>query len=473
MHQVIEMSTSAQRRPLRHPESRIIAGALVTVCLTLTSPVWARTMVVSPSGPITSISVALRTAGAGDTIEVRPGVYNENIVLDRAVQLVGVGRPLIHGLGRMSVVTVTADHCAVRGFAIEHSGGMLVDEDSGILLKSSNNRIEDNQLSDVLFGIYLLESDHNYISGNTIHGRPLRDLGDRGSGIHIWNSSYNVLEGNTIFETRDGMYLQNAYHSTIRDNRVHNLRYGLHYMYSDDNDFEGNLFYNNVAGAAIMYSKRIRLRHNAFLHNRGFASYGILFQSDDDCVAEENIIADNVVGVFMEALQQSTFRRNLIAGNDTALKVFSSATDNLFEMNNIVENLSPIEVIGSRTNTQWNGPGAGNYWSDYEGFDLNGDGIGDVPYRIQNIFEHLEAEMPMLRLYLFSPAAQSLALAERGFPVLQRDQETDNKPLMRPITVGWEPPNLMNHSPHSVVAKIIPAMLILIALTLFRSGARR
>jgi nitrous oxidase accessory protein len=222
-----------------------------------------------------------------------------------------------------------------------------------------------------------------------------------------------------------------------------------------------------------MYSKRIRFRHNAFLHNRGFASYGILFQSDDSCVAEENVIADNVVGVFMEALQQSTFRRNLIAGNDTALKVFSSATDNLFEMNNVVENLSPIEVIGSHTDNQWNRPGAGNYWSDYEGFDLNGDGIADVPYCIQNIFEHLEAEMPLLRLYLLSPAAQSLALAERGFPVLQKDEEPDNKPLMRPIAAGWRLPNLANHSPRSAVSKLIPAMMILITLAVFRSGVRR
>ena len=457
----------------RNVRRDVVTCMLLTACLAIAEPLCARTIVVSPSGPITSISAAVRAAVSGDVIEVHSGIYSENVVLDRSVELAGIDRPIIRGLGYSSVVTVAADHCIVQGFVIEHSGGMLVDEESGILLKSGNNRIENNQLRDVLFGIYLLESDHNYIGGNTIQGRPLRDLGDRGSGIHIWNSSYNTLERNTIFETRDGMYLQNAYHSTIRDNRVHDLRYGLHYMYSNDNDFEGNLFYNNVAGAAIMYSKRIRFRHNAFLHNRGFASYGILFQSDDNCVAEENVIADNVVGVFMEALEQSTFRRNLIAGNDTALKVFSSATDNLFEMNNVVENLSPIEVIGSRTNNRWNGPGAGNYWSDYEGFDLNGDGIGDVPYRIQNIFEHLEAEMPLLRLYLFSPAAQSLALAERGFPVLQRDQDTDDKPLMRPIAVGWEPPNLMNHSPHSALSKLIPAMLLLIALTVFRSGARR
>jgi nitrous oxidase accessory protein len=462
-----------QYRPICRASRDVVTSLLITLCLAIAQPLCAHTIVVSPAGPITSISAAVRAAASTDIIEVHSGTYAENVVLDRSVGLFGIGKPVIRGLGYASVLTVAADHCIVQGFVIEHSGGMLVDENSGILLKSSNNRIEDNELRDVLFGIYLLESDHNYIGGNIIRGRPLHDLGDRGSGIHIWNSSYNTLERNTIFETRDGMYLQNAYHSTIRDNRVHDLRYGLHYMYSDDNDFEGNLFYNNVAGAAIMYSKRIRFRHNTFLHNRGFASYGILFQSDDNCVAEENIIADNVVGVFMETLQQSTFRRNLIAGNDTALKVFSSATDNLFEMNNVVENLSPIEVIGSHTNNQWNGPGAGNYWSDYEGFDLNGDGIGDVPYRIQNIFEHLEAEMPLLRLYLFSPAAQSLALAERGFPVLQKDEETDNKPLMRPIAAGWKLPNLMNHSPRSAVSKLIPAVMILITLAVFRSGARR
>jgi nitrous oxidase accessory protein len=462
-----------QHRPIRYRERRVIGGFLVAVYLAVAAPLYARTVAVSPNGPMASISEAVRTAGIGDTIEVGPGTYHENVLLDRAVQLVGIGQPVIHGLGQMSVVTVTADHCALRGFVIEHSGGMLVDEDSGVLLKSSNNRIENNQLRDVLFGIYLLQSDHNYIVGNTIQGRPLRDLGDRGSGIHIWNSSYNTLERNTIFEARDGMYLQNAYHSLIRDNRVHDLRYGLHYMYSDDNDFEGNIFYNNVAGAAIMYSKRIHFRRNAFLHNRGFASYGILFQSDDNCVADENVIADNAVGIFMEALAGSTLRHNLLAGNDLALKVFSSAVDNLFENNNVVENLSPLEVIGSHTNNRWNGPLAGNYWSDYDGFDLNGDGVGDVPYPIQNIFEHLEAQTPLLRLYLFSPAAQSLALAERGFPVLQKQLETDSRPLMKPAAMAWVPPDPIGRAPRLLLAMLVPGVLVVSTLTAFRSGIRR
>lgn len=145
---------------------------------------------------------------------------------------------------------------------------------SGILLKSRNNRIENNRLAEVLFGTYLFRSDGNYIADNTVRGRRAHDFGDRGNGIHIWNSNYNTLERNSVTDSRDGIYVQNSYHNAIRNSRVHDLRYGLHYMYSDDNDFEGNEFYNDVAGAAIMYSRRIRFRRNMFLHNRGFATAG-------------------------------------------------------------------------------------------------------------------------------------------------------------------------------------------------------
>jgi nitrous oxidase accessory protein len=447
-------------------------AANFTLTCVLCAPMYAGTIIVSPAGPIASISAAIKAARPGDTVEVRSGIYEENVLLDRAVQLVGVGHPVIHGRGKASVVTITSNGCMLRGFIVEHSGGMLVNEDAGILLKSSNNRVENNDLRDVLFGIYLLQSDHNFVVGNTIYGRPLHDIGDRGSGIHIWNSSYNTLENNTIVETRDGMYLQNANHSVIRGNKVHDLRYGLHYMYSDDNEFEGNVFYNNVAGAAIMYSKRVQFRHNAFLHNRGFASYGVLFQSDDDCTAEENIIADNAIGIFMEAVRQSTFRRNTISGNDLAFRVFSSSTQNVFEQNSIIENLSPLELIGSHTDNRWNGTIAGNYWSEYDGFDLDGNGIGDTPYKIQNVFEHLEAGMPLLRLYLFSPAAQSLELAERGFPIFERQQEADQLPLMKPVAT-WTPPAISERPPHRTFALVVPALLLVCILTVFRYEGRR
>jgi nitrous oxidase accessory protein len=392
----------------------------------------AATFIVGPGGSFASVQQAVAAAQAGDTVRVQAGVYPGNIVLDRAITLEGTGRPVIRGDGRGSVICVTADRCAIRNFIIENSGPMLGTEDSGVLLKSSGNRIENNELRDVLFGVYFFGSSHNQVIGNRITGRAWLGQGERGAGIHIWNSTDNTILRNTITDMRDGMYLQNAYKSTITDNRIYGLRYGLHYMSSDDNKFEDNRFYDNVAGAAIMYSKRIEFRRNVFRHNRGFSSFGILFQDSEHCVAEDNRFVDNAVGIFMEALHSSEFRRNVIAANDIAIQAFSSASGNEFESNSFIDNLSPTRIIGRSTDTRWNGFAAGNYWSDYEGYDLDADGIGDVPFQIENVFEHLEGNYPRLRIYLFSPAAQALAVSEKMFPVIEGSREFDKFPLMKP-----------------------------------------
>ena len=232
------------------------------------------------------------------------------------------------------------------------------------------------------------------------------------------------------------MYIQNSANNTIRRNRVFNLRYGLHYMSSDDNLFEDNLFYDNVAGAAIMYSQNIELRRNAFVHNRGFSSFGILFQDCRRCVTEENLILNNGVGIFLEALKDSVFRRNTVAENDVAMQIFASSDANIFVQNNFIDNLSPLQLVGKGSQTRWQTEEGGNYWSDYDGYDLDGDGLGDEPHKIQNIFEYLEGNFPRLRVYLNSPAAQSVVAAEKSFPILKGSNEFDRKPLMRPVEIG-------------------------------------
>lgn len=383
-----------------------------------------------------SIQQAISNAQPGDVIVVEPGIYEGNLELDKTLKLVGVGRPVIRGTGSGSIITMRAPDCVLQGFRIEHSGGSLVDEDSGILLHSSGNRLLDNELRDVLFGIYFYQSNDNVVRGNAVQGRKQLEQGERGAGLHFWDCLRNTIEDNTISGTRDGMYLQNASESAIRHNRVSDVRYGLHYMYSNDNVFEDNVFENNVAGAAIMYSTRIQLRRNQFVHNRGFSSFGILFQDSTALLVERNIIADNGAGVFAEALRDSKFRRNLISGNDIALEMFASASGNEFSENNFIANLAPIHVVGRTTASSWTSGGRGNYWSEYDGYDLDGDGIGDVPFHIQNLYEKLEGNHPRLRLYFQSPAAQALVAAERAFPIMRTAEEMDLRPLMHPVDIG-------------------------------------
>jgi nitrous oxidase accessory protein len=383
-----------------------------------------------------TITSALAAAKDGDTIRVEGGTYSGNLLVDKAVRLEGVDKPVIKGVGKGSVITVTAAGSVIVGFRIEGGGHDLQAEDAGILLRSNGNTIEDNELSDILFGIYLFHSSNNSIRRNVIVGRRELESGERGGGLHLWNSPDNTLEDNTISYARDGMYIQSSPRNTIRRNRVSNLRYGLHYMSSDDNRFEDNVFFDNIAGAAIMYSQRIELRRNAFVHNRGFSSFGLLFQDCRQCVAEENLILDNAVGLFLEASKDSLFRRNTIAENDVAMQIFSSSQQNTFALNNFINNLSPLQVVGASSSADWRSAEGGNYWSDYDGYDMDADGVGDVPHRIHNAFEYLEGNYPRLRIYLNSPAAEAVVAAEKAFPILKGSNEFDRGPLMRPIATA-------------------------------------
>lgn len=451
-----------------------ISGQILSICLLAfasASVAYPATLTVSPNGTYQSIQTAITAAQPGDVIEVRAGVYNENLLIDKQLNLIGFDRPIIHGGGSGSVIVISSDSCVVRGFRVEHSGSELQTEDSGILLKSSNNRVEQNELRDVLYGIYFYRANGNTIRSNTIRGRSELEAGERGAGLHLWDSPGNTIEDNTISEMRDGMYIQNCNNNQIRRNHVSNLRYGLHYMFSNGNIFEDNLFENNVAGAAIMYSNNIEFRRNAFVHNRGFSSFGILFQECNELVAENNFVIDNATGIFMEALRKTRFQRNVIAQNDVAMQMFSNSDENVFTENNFVDNLTTLQLVGKSTTTKWSEDGRGNFWSGYDGYDINEDGRGDVPWRVQDVFEYLQGNHPRLQLYLDSPAARALAIAERTFPILKGSEEIDNAPLMRAVELRYQFGR--ERTRQSFVPTLVATIVFVGALAVMWKGQRR
>jgi nitrous oxidase accessory protein len=386
-----------------------------------------------------NLQTLIANAQPGDSIIVSAGSYNGNLFINKRLTLIGVDKPIIRGDGQGSVITIVADSCVVKGFVVEHCGSMLVDEDAGVLIKSSYNIIEGNELRDILFGIYLLRAESNIVANNTIVGGRNVGIGNRGSGIHIWDSRLNRFIGNKVTDVRDGFYIQNANHTWIENNDAFNVRYGLHYMYADSNTFLSNRFYENVAGAAIMYSRGIVMKHNVFAHNRGFASYGILFQDCHGLIADSNVIVDNVVGLFFEAGTDNFFRHNVVAQNDIALHMFQNSTNNTFSENNFVDNLNPLAIVGKRTESHWNANDRGNYWSSYDGYDLDANGIGDIPMKIQNVFQFLEGQNANVRLYLYSPASQALAVAATAFPIININEEADEHPLMRAMDLRAMP----------------------------------
>jgi len=368
-------------------------------------------------------------AEPGSTVEVGPGTYVGDLVLDKSIVLVGRGRPLLLGSGTGSVVRVRAPNVTVEGFDIDgREGGDLSKDSAGIHVAASGALLRDDRIRACVFGIYLREANGARVEGCAIHGIPGRDPGEKGSGIHVWNTDGFTFTGNEIVDVRDGFYIQSSGHGFISRNVARDLRYGLHYMFSDDNVFTDNLFENGAAGTALMYSRRIVFRRNRFLHNRGFASVGLLFKACDDVVAEDNLIADNARGIFLEGSYRNRFERNVVAESDTGIVLYDSCGGTVFKNNAFVANLTPLTLVGKRTDTDF----TGNYWSENDEPDLDGDGRSDRPYILTSVFDHLRGNLIAADLVARSLAATALGAAERSFPVLQRIEAQDRSPLARP-----------------------------------------
>ncbi len=382
-----------------------------------------------PPAEASPLQARLDAAAPGETVEVEPGVYRGDLWVDRPLRLLGKGRPRLVGSGTGSVVRVRAPGVTVQGFDIDGlAGGDVARDSSGVHVAAANAVVRDCRIVNALFGIYLREAPGAVLEGNVIRGIPGRESGDKGSGIHVWNTLGFTFVGNDIADARDGIYIQNASRGLIRGNVARRLRYGLHYMSSDDNAFEDNLFEDSAAGAVLMFSSRIQFRRNRFLHNRGFASVGLLFKDLQDSLAEDNLIADNARGIFLEGSSGNVFRRNVVAESDVAIVLYGSSSANRFEGNAFVGNLTPLALFARRTDTLFDG----NYWSENDDPDLDGDGRSDRPYALVSLFDHLRGNLPAADLLAQSPAAAALAAAERAFPVLEPVEAVDHAPLARP-----------------------------------------
>src|SRR5512138_3824357 len=382
-----------------------------------------------PPSEASPLQARVDAAAPGARVEVPPGTYDGDLFLDRPVQLVGVGRPKLRGSGAGSVVRIRAPGVVVEGFDVDgREGGDLGRDSAGVHVAAPGATVRDCRIERALFGIYLRAADGARIEDNVVAGIRAKEPGEKGSGIHVWNTDGFLLEGNEVRDARDGIYIQSSPHGVVRRNVGRDLRYALHYMFSDDNVFEDNVFRDSDAGAVLMYSRGIAFRRNRLLHNRGFASVALLFKACDDTLAEDNVLADNARGVFLEGSYRNVFRRNVVAGSDAAIVLYDSCHGVVFEGNAFVGNLTPLDLVGRRTDTRFDG----NYWSDNDEPDLDGDGRSDRPHVLGSLFDHLRGNLAAADLLAQSVAASALAAAERSFPVLAPVQAVDHAPLARP-----------------------------------------
>ena len=387
--------------------------------------------------PANALQARIDAAPPGSTLIVPGGVYRGPIVVRGPLTLVAEPGATIDGGGRGSVVTISGANVTFRGFTVRNSGRDVTEEAAGVKITGHDHRIESNEIVDVYFGIHIGDGARVVVEGNRI--RPGKQYGARpGHAINAWNLRDSRIAGNRIADARDGIYLSFTERMVVTGNVVTECRYGLHSMYSQDARFENNEASRNLLGAALMMSDRLVLKGNKIRQQReGVAAYGLLLKDIGDLVAEENEITSNRVGIYAESVasnpqREAVFSGNVIAGNEVGLALQSTARLTLTG-NRIAENLADVRALGRTLapGMRWSRDGRGNSWGQYRGYDADGDGIGDMPHRVEDAMDALIRRNPLIQALLYTPAHLALEAAARMFPLYRQPPLlVDEQPLM-------------------------------------------
>jgi len=348
----------------------------------------------------------------------------------------GSSGAIFDGLGKDTVIEVLAEHVTIRNCTIRGSGESVVGDPAAIRVVAANATVESNTIEDALFGIDFREAPNGIIRNNTITGKDL-EPGRRGDGIRLWWSHAGIVEGNSIKGSRDIVFWYSEDLRILR-NTVSDSRYGLHFMYSHNTVLEGNNLYRNSVGVYLMYSNNITLLENRMLNNRGASGYGIGIKDCDDITIKGNALLANRIGVYLDNSPSSVdstglVESNIIAFNEVGLLATPITHNNIITNNGFVENeqTAATHGRGRLVSNTFALDGVGNYWSDYAGFDLDGDGIGDTAYEPRSLFGAMLAKEPNLRLFIHSPAQQAIEFTARALPELKPEPTLiDPSPLI-------------------------------------------
>ncbi len=411
----------------------------------LLSP-WAQAKV-SLVSPEQGLQAALDAAQDGDRLELAAGLYRGNFQINREVSLIGKDGVIIDGNGEYDAIRVLANNVTIEKLQIRNWGDDLTDTNAGIFVdRVTNTLITGNTLKGNAFGVWLGNSVSSRVIGNRIEGNPELRSADRGNGIHLSSTKNAEILDNEVWHTRDGLYILTSNNNRLERNYLHDLRFGVHYMYSNNNSVIGNVTERTRTGYALMQSTGLTVTDNV---SRSDKNYGILLnfityskvsnnrvvgvQANRD-IHSNSAGGSNINGVDGKALfvYNSLFndiRSNLFADSDLGVHLTAGSEDNQITLNAFVGNRTQVKYVASREQ-EWSEQGYGNYWSDYLGWDMNGDGLGDIPYEPNDSMDQVLWRYPFARVLINAPAIELLRWVQREFPVFKAQGVRDSYPLM-------------------------------------------
>ncbi len=404
---------------------------LLFIILAIGCSIQAKTIPVCVSCAVTSIKAGIAIAKDCDTLLIKKGTYKEyNILVDKPLTIIGEDFPVIDGEDKGEIIRIVSDEVTIDGLFIINVGTSYTSDYAAIrVVKSEHFLIQNVVLEKLFFGIYLEKSNNGKVYHNKIIGDAVDEY-NSGNGIQLWYSKNIEVDRNIVQGVRDGIYLEFSDNITINNNiSTKNLRYGLHFMFSNDDTYSNNTFENNGAGVAVMFSKRVKMYNNVFKKNWGTAAFGILLKEINDSEISGNIFEENTIGINIEGSNRINYTNNSFINNGWAVKVRGACYENKFTKNNFMYNSFDISYNSNLNDNVFDQ----NYWSEYTGYDLDKNGIGDVPYRPVKLFSYIVNRTPETIVLLRSLFMDIIDFSEKVSPVFTPDNLLDANPLMKKI----------------------------------------
>ncbi len=384
--------------------------------------------------PHSPLHRAISSAQSGDELLVHAGVYSEGqIIIDKALSLRAVGEAILDGADTCEIVVIKSNDVLISGFTIRNTGNSYIYERAGIRLQFAQRcTIEHNRILNASYGIYSGKCQKNTIRHNYIRSNAQSESAS-GNGIHCWYCQDYVIDQNIIDQHRDGVYLEFTTGTTVLHNESrNNMRYGLHFMFSHHNAYQYNHFHHNGSGVAVMYTHDIEMTHNVFEFNQGDASYGLLLKEITHGTICYNTFNTNTAAIYAESGGSMTIHHNSFRSNGWAMRLMANSTDNTIDSNNFNSNSFDVATNNYAAYSTFHG----NYWDKYTGYDIDKNGIGDVPFRPVRFFSTIVEQNSPAMLLLHSFFVSLLDLAEAIFPTVTPAAMQDDAPSMKPIHLG-------------------------------------